>query len=239
MAGRRGRRHVRGLILKGRTYLRVARALSSVGQSRRLIISWSQVQALQGAHFEGPKRLQNARACLSSRSVSTEAELRRAFSSAGSERSPHTREVTGSSPVLPTTQKKPRTQVRGFLLAHGSSSLERGEPKQTKRTSSARLLRGCGSLPRVSTERSELVHFAPASIPPNAGRKGKPRTGVQGFKVGNRKESESVGDTNLNVRQHCPSKVIANVFHFELNFFFMLFHLFSMSRVFNTGTTSG
>ena len=93
------------------------RALSSVGQSRRLIISWSQVQALQGAQFGEVNRLQNASACVSLPSGSTEAELRRAFSSAGSERSPHTREVTGSSPVLPTTLKKPRTQVRGFLLA--------------------------------------------------------------------------------------------------------------------------
>ena len=102
------------------------RALSSVGQSRRLIISWSQVQALQGAQFEVANRLQNASACVSLPSVSTEAELRRAFSSAGSERSPHTREVTGSSPVLPTNQKKPRTQVRGFLLAHASSPLDAG-----------------------------------------------------------------------------------------------------------------
>ena len=120
----------------------------------------------------------------------------RAFSSAGSERSPHTREVTGSSPVLPTTQKKPRTEKCGVFV---------------------------GSL------------FKPAQ----RRRRKKPRTGVQGFKVGNRKESESVGDTNLNVRQHCPSKVVANVFNFELNFFFMLFHLLSMSGVFNTGTTSG
>ena len=105
------------------------RALSSVGQSRRLIISWSQVQALQGAQFGEVNRLHNASACVSLPSVSTEAELRRAFSSAGSERSPHTREVTGSSPVLPTTPKKPRTYVRGFLLALVSSSLERREKK--------------------------------------------------------------------------------------------------------------
>ena len=133
------------------------RALSSVGQSRRLIISWSQVQALQGAHFEESKRLQNARACVSSRSVSTEAELRRAFSSAGSERSPHTREVTGSSPVLPTTPKEPRTKVRGFLLALASSLLERGEPKQTMRTPVRRLRRGCEGLPHVSTELDGFV----------------------------------------------------------------------------------
>ena len=172
------------------------RALSSVGQSRRLIISWSQVQALQGAQFGEGNRLQNASACVSLPSVSTEAELRRAFSSAGSERSPHTREVTGSSPVLPTTQKEAPYASAGFFVG------SRVKPAQRR-------------------------------------RRKKPRTGVQGFKVGNRKESESVGDTNLNIRQHCPSKVVANVFHFELNFFFMLLHLFSMSGVFNTCTTSG
>ena len=150
------------------------RALSSVGQSRRLIISWSQVQALQGAQFGEVNRLQNASACVSLPSVSTEAELRRAFSSAGSERSPHTREVTGSSPVLPTTLKKPRTRVRGFLLSLASSLLGRGEPKQTKRTSSAGLLKGCGSPPRASTERSEVVQLTPFSSSPKGGEEKSP-----------------------------------------------------------------
>ena len=171
------------------------RALSSVGQSRRLIISWSQVQALQGAHFGGTKPLQNARACVSSRSVSTEAELRG-----------HLAQLVQSARLT-----RERSLVRVQYCP---------QPKRSP-------ARKCG------------VFVGSLFKPAQRRRRKKPRTGVQGFKVGNRKESESVGDTNLNVRQHCPSKVVANVFNFELNFFFMLFHLLSMSGVFNTGTTSG
>ena len=157
-------------------------------------------------------RWKNPSPCVSSRSVSTEMELRRAFSSAGSERSPHTREVTGSSPVLPTTQQKPRTQVRGFLLAFVSSLLGRGEPKQTKRISSAGLLKGCGSLP-------PCVHRAKRSSPVDSlfklsqrRRRKKPRTEVQGFKVGNRKESESVCHRELGIWQHPPKEnIVGNV----------------------------
>ena len=134
------------------------RALSSVGQSRRLIISWSQVQALQGAQFGEVNRLQNASACVSLPSVSTEAELRRAFSSAGSERSPHTREVTGSSPVLPTTQRSPVRKCGVFCWLARQACLDAGSQNKTKRTSSAGLLKGCGSL-------SPCVHRAKRSSP--------------------------------------------------------------------------
>ena len=54
---------------------------------------------------------------------------------------------------------------------------------------------------------------------------------------GDRKESESVGDTNLDVWQHCPCKIVTNVLDFEFNFFFVLFHFFGVTSVFNAGTT--
>ena len=135
------------------------RALSSVGQSRRLIISWSQVQALQGAQFGEVNRLQNASACVSLPSVSTEAELRRAFSSAGSERSPHTREVTGSSPVLPTTLKSPARKCGVFCWFTRQGRLNAGSQNKPSGPRPQGFLRVVEASPRVSTERSEVVQY--------------------------------------------------------------------------------
>ena len=56
---------------------------------------------------------------------------------------------------------------------------------------------------------------------------------VQGFQNQIRKVLESVGDTNLDVRQHRPRKVCANVFDFEFNFLLVFFHFFGVTRVFN------
>ena len=54
--------------------------------------------------------------------------------------------------------------------------------------------------------------YAPIVKPAQRRREKKPRTEVQGFKVGNRKESESVCHRELGIWQHPPKeKVVGNV----------------------------
>ena len=64
-----------------------------------------------------------------------------AISSVGSERSPHTRKVTGSNPVLPTPPKEPRPQPeapapllprsRGFFLLRGGRCFFAARPRSS------------------------------------------------------------------------------------------------------------
>ena len=104
-------------------------------------------------------------------------------------------EVTGSSPVLPTSPEKPRTPSAGFFVGvQRQACLVEWSPKETKRTPVRRLQRGCEGLPHVSTERSEVVQYCPQA-------QRSPAPQVRGFLLGSKDKLASSHDSDSAIRR--------------------------------------